>query len=80
MPRGKDTFATWNGFAIQVYCSPLDLDRADALCDYLVEIHQISANEPGLYTRRIRELVGHGECIMGIADPSHPLITPPEAA
>ena len=56
----------------------LDLDRADALCDYLAEIHQISANEPGLYTRRIRELVGHGECIMGIADsyPSHPLITP----
>ncbi len=55
----------------------LDLARADALCDYLVEIHKVPGNEPGLYTRRIRELVGHGECIMGIADsyPQHPLIS-----
>ena len=53
----------------------LDLARADALCDYLVEIHKQPGDDPGLYTRRIRELVGHGECIMGIVDsyPSHPL-------
>ena len=55
----------------------LDLARADALCDYLVEIHGKCGEDPGLYTRRIRELVGHGECIMGIADSyaPHPLIT-----
>ena len=55
----------------------IDLQRADALCDYLVEIHSKTGNDPGLYTRRIRELVGHGECIMGIADSytPHPLIT-----
>lgn len=55
----------------------LDLDRADALCDYLVEIHAARGPDPDLYTRRIRELVGHGECIMGIADsyPPHPSIT-----
>jgi len=53
----------------------LDIPRADALCDYLVEIHKVSGCDPGLYLRRIRELVGHGECIMGIADsyPPHPL-------
>ena len=53
-----------------------DLARADALCNYLIEIHRLRGNEPGLYTRRIRELVGHGECIMGIADsyPAHPLV------
>jgi streptomycin 6-kinase len=45
-----------------------DLARADALCDYLVEIHKVRGSEAGLYLRRIRELVGHGECIMGIAD------------
>ncbi|MGD1090597.1 MAG: phosphotransferase [Bryobacteraceae bacterium] len=56
----------------------LDLTRADALCDYLVEIHKVRGNEPGLYLRRIRELVGHGECIMGITDsyPEHRLIPP----
>ncbi len=53
----------------------LDLARADALCDYLVEIHQAPGTDPGLYVRRMRELVGGGECIMGLADsyPQHPL-------
>lgn len=53
-----------------------DLARADALCDYLVEIHKVQGSDPGLYTRRIRELVGDGECIMGITDsyPEHPRI------
>ncbi len=53
----------------------LDIARSDALCDYLVEIHKMHGSDPGLYIRRIRELVGHGECIMGIADsyPQHPL-------
>lgn len=58
--------------------SELDLARADALCDYLVEIHKLTGSDPGLYVRRIRELVGDGECIMGIADsyPKHPLVSP----
>jgi hypothetical protein len=52
---------------------PLDLERADALCDYLVEIHRVKAGlkapeQQGLYARRVRELVGHGECIFGVAD------------
>ncbi len=46
----------------------LDRDRADALCDYLVRIHAVTGPDPGLYVRRIRELVGHGECIMGLTD------------
>jgi hypothetical protein len=56
----------------------LDFARADALCDYLVEIHRVPVNEPALYTRRIRELIGHSECIMGLSDsyPPHPLVTP----
>lgn len=55
---------------------PLDFSRADALCDYLLEIHRVRGREPGLYVRRIRELVGHGECIMGILDsyPTDPAI------
>ena len=45
-----------------------DFARSDALADYLVEIHSVRHEGSGLYRRRIRELVGHGECIMGIAD------------
>ncbi|MCL5885405.1 MAG: aminoglycoside phosphotransferase family protein [Deltaproteobacteria bacterium] len=57
----------------------LDLARADALCDYLVEIHAVRGTDPGLYARRVRELVGHGECIMGLCDSypdAHAFITP----
>jgi hypothetical protein len=43
----------------------LDFARSDALCDYLVEIHRSPVNQPRRYARRIRELVGHGECIWG---------------
>ena len=45
-----------------------DEARADALCDYLVEIHRVASPDAGLYVRRIRELVGHGECIFGVVD------------
>lgn len=54
---------------------PLDLQRADALCDYLVEIHKGKGRDPGLYVRRARELVGHGECLFGVDD-SYPLEGP----
>ncbi|MBI3933548.1 MAG: aminoglycoside phosphotransferase family protein [Acidobacteria bacterium] len=59
--------------------SDLDLARADALCDYLLTIHQVPGPDPGLYIRHVRELVGHGECIMGLTDsypPSHELFSP----
>lgn len=46
----------------------LDIDRATALSDYLVEIHSTKHKDEELYKRRIRELVGHGECIMGLID------------
>jgi aminoglycoside phosphotransferase (APT) family kinase protein len=45
-----------------------DAARADALCDYLVQIHRLRGPAAGLYARRIRELVGHGECIFGVND------------
>jgi aminoglycoside phosphotransferase (APT) family kinase protein len=51
----------------------LDLERAVALCDYLVAIHALKHDEPDLWLRRIRELVGHGECIFGVVD-SYPAL------
>jgi hypothetical protein len=52
---------------------PLDRDRTEALADYLVQVHSEKRAAPGLYTRRIRDLLGHGECIMGLIDnyPDH---------
>jgi Phosphotransferase enzyme family len=46
----------------------LDLARAEALGRFLAQAHRLKRDEPTLYHRRIRELVGHGECLMGILD------------
>jgi hypothetical protein len=48
--------------------SGIDMNRCIALSDYLAEIHKTRHNSTSLYVRRIRDLVGHGECIMGLLD------------
>jgi hypothetical protein len=46
----------------------LDLQRAEALAAYLVEIHRLKRDEPRLWRRRLRDLIGNGEGIMGLTD------------
>jgi len=46
----------------------LDEERCIALSDYLAEIHGVKKDEPQCYVRRVRDLVGHGEGIMGLMD------------
>ncbi len=48
--------------------TPLDSKRCKALSDYLARIHTVKSDNAELYIRRIRDLVGHGECIMGLMD------------
>jgi hypothetical protein len=60
---------------------PLDGERARALARFLAEAHAEKRDEPTLYERRIRELVGHGELLMGILDSyPHPYPLLPVAA
>jgi hypothetical protein len=47
---------------------PLDRARVNALAGYLAGIHRVKRRQPDLYRRRLRELLGHGECIMGLTD------------
>ena len=46
----------------------LDTQRAAALGRFLADTHASKRDEPTLYERRVRELIGHGECLMGILD------------
>ena len=63
---------------------PIDTARANVLVKYLVEIHKRKKRDAGLYRRALRDLIGHGECIMGVVDTyglrkrsgSVPFITP----
>lgn len=69
-------FAIWkNSVAARLFDSSISVARTH-FADCLGEIHASRGPDSDLYTRRVRELVGDGECIMGIADtyPHHPLI------
>ncbi|MDI3465987.1 MAG: hypothetical protein OJF50_004808 [Nitrospira sp.] len=46
----------------------LDRQRTVALARYLAQIHAKKRRDADLYKRRLRELIGHGECIMGLTD------------
>jgi hypothetical protein len=46
----------------------LDKVRCEALSSYLAELHSMKSEEKPLYIRRIRNLLGHGEGIMGLTD------------
>ncbi len=46
----------------------LDRARTTGLAEYLAGIHAVKHDAPELYVRRIRDLIGHGECIMGLID------------
>jgi hypothetical protein len=48
--------------------STADRPRARAMARYLERIHRVKKRDPDLYRRRWRELLGHGECIMGLTD------------
>lgn len=66
--EGKEYFWDLNEIAKRGRLTSLDIDRCQALASYLATIHRVKLNAPNLYRRRIRELIGHGECIMGLID------------
>lgn len=46
----------------------IDVDRARILAEYISQVHAFKKDDPILYRRRIRDLIGHGEGIMGLID------------
>lgn len=46
----------------------LDRQRTVMLARYLAQVHAKKRRDADLYKRRLRELIGHGECIMGLTD------------
>jgi len=66
--EGREYFHDLNRIAEAEALSDMDLKRAENLASYLAEIHQVKKEDYQLYRRRIRELIGHGEAIMGLID------------
>lgn len=51
---------------------PADRDMARALARWLAEIHAQKKDDPDLYYRHLRNLLGASECIMGLVDEAFP--------
>ncbi|TAL60845.1 MAG: aminoglycoside phosphotransferase family protein [Bacteroidetes bacterium] len=45
-----------------------DIEKIKAMTSYLAEIHSVKKDSKTLYWRKLRDTVGHGECLMGVFD------------
>ena len=45
-----------------------DIEKIQAMSSYLAEIHAIKKESRALHWRKVRDTIGHGECLMGVFD------------
>lgn len=45
-----------------------DIEKIKAMTSYLAEIHSLKKDSKALYWRKVRDTIGHGECLMGVFD------------
>lgn len=68
---GRDYFSDLDAILKRGRALRKDRDRVEALAHLLANLHGLrydGIESKTLYRRRIRDLVGHGECVMGIID------------
>jgi hypothetical protein len=66
--EGEPYFRDLERIAATGHVTEADRVRVDRLAGYLAEIHAARVDLSALYVRRIRELFGHHECILGLLD------------
>jgi aminoglycoside phosphotransferase (APT) family kinase protein len=66
--EGRDYFKDLNEFAGKEKTGNTDIAKIKALSSYLAEIHSVKKESRQLYWRKIRDTIGHGECLMGVFD------------
>lgn len=65
---GKDYFNDLNSFAYKEKLDKADIEKIDAMAGYLAKTHAVKKDSKTLYWRKLRDTVGHGECLMGVLD------------
>jgi hypothetical protein len=45
-----------------------DIEKIKSMTSYLAEIHSMKKDSKTLYWRKLRDTIGHGECLMGVFD------------
>ncbi len=66
--EGRNYFYDLNAFASRERLDKKAVDRIRAMASYLAGIHGAKKASKTLYWRKLRDTVGHGECLMGVFD------------
>ncbi|MBC8414574.1 MAG: phosphotransferase [Nitrospira sp.] len=66
--EGKDYFSDLDELGEKQGLDKIDIRKIDTLTSYLAEIHSVKKISRQLYRRKIRDTIGHGECLMGVFD------------
>jgi hypothetical protein len=66
--RGDNYFRDLRAMAAKPSLDGPDRKRIEILAGYLACIHSRRRQSPRLYLRKLRDIIGHGECLMGVFD------------
>ncbi len=64
----RDYFIDLAEFADKEQLNALNIGKIRSLAAYLSSIHAVKKDSRHLYWRKIRDTIGHGECLMGVFD------------
>jgi hypothetical protein len=65
---GRNYFHDLNEFSKKDHIDDSDIQKIKVMTSYLAEIHGVKKDSKTLYWRKLRDTVGHGECLMGVLD------------
>ncbi len=66
--EGRHYFHDLSAFAKKDKLDNLDIEKIKAMTSYLAGIHSVKKESRHLYWRKVRDTIGHGECLMGVFD------------
>ena len=66
--EGRDYFHDLREFSHKQRLEEEDIGKIKFMAAYLADIHSVKKVSRHLYWRKIRDIIGHGECLMGVFD------------
>ena len=66
--QGRHYFHDLSEMSSKDLLAPADREKIRSMARYLAEIHAVKKDSRTLYWRKLRDTVGHGECLMGVFD------------
>jgi aminoglycoside phosphotransferase (APT) family kinase protein len=66
--EGKHYFQDLSDFAVKEELTEADIEKIRTMAFYLAGIHAKKKDSRPLYWRKVRDTIGHGECLMGVFD------------